>query len=170
MRTREGTAQAIRQSLQQRGAEATRELRQTAHLPTNPRDVNVLGTALAEVAANEARRNPRFADELHSRYEELLASQRTPRSTSKGADLPPLIPLPQAEPRERRLSIDPFAPPDPAFLIRVYGHPQLARALHDYSMDALKEAATRVQQNHPGTKPTSRARRDTLIAYIVEHS
>lgn len=170
MQARESTARAVRQSLPQRGAEATRKLRQAAHLPTNLRDVNVLGTALAEVAADEAQRNPRFADDLRQRYEEIMASQRTHRSAQKGADLPPLVPLPQAEPRDRRLSIDPFAPPDPAFLIRVYGRQQLARALHDYSMDALKEAASRVQQEYPGTKPKSRASRQSVIDYIVQYS
>jgi hypothetical protein len=66
--------------------------------------------------------------------------------------------------------IDPFAPPDPQVLKYVYGADKLSRALQDYSIDKLKQAASVLERSYPGTKPANRSRRDALIAYIVEHS
>src|SRR5258708_33847461 len=91
---RAATTRTARPALQQRGVDAARALGETVHLPTNPSDVNVLGTALAEAAAQEAKHNARFASEIRRRYEELLTFQRVTTSTQKQKDdLPPLIPL-----------------------------------------------------------------------------
>jgi hypothetical protein len=62
---------------------------------------------------------------------------------------------------------DPFSSPIPDHLVRVFGRPQLARALHEYTVAALKETADQYQARHPGTKPTNRGRRDALTAYII---
>jgi hypothetical protein len=62
---------------------------------------------------------------------------------------------------------DPFKAPDPAMLSQLYGKDQLGKALRGYTMDMLKKTAQKVQDEHPGTKPTSKASRDGLIAYIV---
>ena len=66
--------------------------------------------------------------------------------------------------------VDPFAPPDPHDIIRVYGYHQLGRALQDYTLDMLKQTADKVQAEHPGTKPKSRGSKAAVIAYIVEYS
>ena len=91
-----GTAQAVHPTLKQRGDNATRDLRQAAHLPTNPQDSNVLLTALAEAATREARRNPQFASDIQRTYAQILAMRgRAGQGKSKGAQpqLPPLVAL-----------------------------------------------------------------------------
>jgi hypothetical protein len=165
MRTRQGVAQASRPSVHARGAEATRHLREVFRLPTNPKDTDILGTALAEAAIEEGKHNPQFAGEVRRRYEELLGLRA---STAKPVeDLPPLVPIRTDMPYR---ASDPFAPPDPQFLTQVYGRGQLARALHDYTVDKLKQTAAVIERAHPGTKPKNRGQRDALIAYIVEQS
>jgi hypothetical protein len=70
---RASATQVVRRTLQQRGAEATRRLREALRLPANLNDAAILGTAVAEVAARESQRNPRFADDVRKAYEELTA-------------------------------------------------------------------------------------------------
>jgi len=171
MAERRSTAVAIksaekapRQTLTQRGAEATRSLRQAVQLPINPQDTTVLGTALAEVAAREARRNPQFASEIRQVYTELLGLKGKAKNTKKV--LPPLVAL-HPDPNYR---IDPFVPPDPGFLMRVYGPDQLDRALQDYTLDMLKRASALIEAAHPGTKPTNRSSKQSVIDYIVKYS
>lgn len=168
-RTRTYAAQAVRQTLQQRGAEATRSLREALQLPGDVSDTTILGTAVAEVAARESRRNTEFASQVRKVYDELAAMKRsrTVRTGDRKQDLPPLVPI-RTDLGFRK--IDPFAPPDPRWLIQVYGTHQLARALHDYSLDDLKRTADSIQIQHPGTKPTSRASKQAVIAYIVRYS
>jgi len=113
------------------------------------------------------RQNARFAGEVRKVYDELAALHRP---TGKGAQakaeaLPPLVPVRTDLPYRK---IDPYAPPDPAFLTLVYGRHQLARALQDYTVDMLKLTAANIEARHPGTKPRNRGQRQPLIAYIVE--
>lgn len=92
---RSSSAQSARQSLQQRGVDATRALREVLGLPTNLNDASVLGTSLAEVAAREMRQNPRFASDVRRVYEELAALHHPSgkRSRTTQEDLPPLVPI-----------------------------------------------------------------------------
>lgn len=170
MRTQQGIVQAAHKTLRERGAEATRNLRDVMRLSTNPGDTGILGTVLAEVAAEEGRRNPQFASEVRRRYEEALGQRR---QSVQRASRPKQDALPPLEPVRTDLAfrpVDPFAPPDPQFLIQVYGRHQLARALQGYSVDVLKRTVEVIEQQHPGTKPANRGRKDAVIAYIVEHS
>lgn len=170
MRTAQGTTPTSRTSLRERGAQATRNLRLAMGVPTNPGDTGILGIALAEAAAEEGKRNPQFASEVRRIYQDLLGQGRpSPAQTAqqRRAALPPLVPIRTDGPWS---PIDPFAPPDPQFLIQVYGKHQLARALYDYYPDMLKRTAAEIERQHPGTKPAHRGRKDALIAYIVEHS
>lgn len=173
MSTRQATAQTTKQMLQQRGAEATRDLRAALQLPSGLNDTAILGTALAEAAVREIRRNPQFASDVRRSYEELVqagggrASRSRAGGQSKEQDLPPLVPIRTGEAFRPP---DPFAPPDPAFLIYVYGKAQLGRALHEYTVDMLKLTAAKIEREHPGTKPTNRGQRAALIDYIVRYS
>src|SRR5262245_18009758 len=94
MRTRQATAQSARQTLQQRGSEATRDLREALRLPGMPSDTTILGTALAEAAAREARRNPQFAEDVRRGYQELagLRGDGARRAPIK-AEAEPLVPI-----------------------------------------------------------------------------
>ena len=167
MQTRQAPAQTARQTMQQRGAEATRDLREALRLPTNPNDTSLLGTALARAAAREIRRNPQFAGEVRREYDELMALRGggAKRAPSK-APQEPLVPL-------RYLSaqtIDPFAPPNPKDLVYVYGADKLGRALQEYTLDTLKQTADRIQAVHTGTRPKSRASKQSVIDYILQYS
>lgn len=162
------TSTTSRETPRKRADNATSMVRQALALPVRPGDANAFVAALAEIAAEESKRNRRFADAIRNRYDELMHEQSTAlksKKTSK-ADLPPLVPI-------RRIDgyqADPFSPPDTRFLAQLYGETQLPRALHDYTLDMLKEAALKVQANHPGTKPTSRANKAAVIAYLVKYS
>lgn len=101
--------------------------------------------------------------------EQKLAAQQGATQKATKAPQSPLVPVGRLLPGER-LTIDPSAPPDPAFLIRVWGRDQLALALEPYMVDMLKETAALIEAAHPGTKPTNRGRKTSLISYIVQHS
>lgn len=67
---------------------------------------------------------------------------------------------------------DPYTPPDPWELQRVYGSHQLARALHRYSIPSLRQALPQVLERcpHPDTYPLTMTRMKTktdLVEYIV---
>jgi hypothetical protein len=167
-RARPASAQTASATLHQRGIEATRHLREALSLPTSVGDAAVLGTILAEVAAEESRRNPTFANEVRRRYEAAIATRRPAARDSRQVQvLPPLVPIRRIEGAHHR---DPFAPPDPTYLVQLYGKHQLARALQGFLVDSLKQTAAQIEQQHPGTKPTNRGRKDALIAYIIEYS
>lgn len=160
------------QTLKERGADATRRLREVLLLAPDLTDTTVLGTALAEYIVEKSQSDPHIAQELRSRYDDLAAqSGRGAKRTSiQKETLPsPLVPVGHAQPGER-FTIDPFAPPDPQFLIRVYGRDQLAQALEPYMVDMLKQTAASIEREHPETKPTNRGQKKALIDYIVKYS
>lgn len=157
------------QALRKRGATATGKLGETLHLPVAVLDEMVLGTALAEVAIDECRRNPAFAHAVRAHYDEIAAlrSGGTGGSRARGSRMPAseLVPIGNIPGWQS----DPFSPPNPQVLIRVYGRAQLARALDEYTVEALKQTAAAYEVKFPGTKPTNRGHRAPIIAYIVAH-
>lgn len=147
-------------------------MRESLHLPADVNDTAILGTAVAEVAARESQRNPRFADDVRKVYDELAAMKRSTGTNRRPTvrqqhELPPLVPIRRTE---GPLHIDPFKAPDPERLAYIYGKNQLARALQGLRVDTLKEMAAKIEQRCPGTKPTNRGHANALIAYIVEHT
>src|SRR5258708_2113394 len=94
-RERSGTLQAARPpTLRQRGLDATRALREALNLSANVSDAHIL-TALTEVAAEEGKRNPRFAEAVRGRSHELAAQHGSSPKQAKAAKpepLPPLVP------------------------------------------------------------------------------
>ncbi len=168
MATRQATARMTQQELRERGAHATGKLREAVGLPSNLTDTAILGTALAEIATEESRRNPGFAKAVRSRYDEIVSLRGATQGTTRPAKepLPELVPIGNIPGYQS----DPFSPPKPDVLIRIYGRAQLARALHDYTVEALKETAAQYEAKYPGTKPTNRGQRAPLIAYIVKQS
>lgn len=148
-------------SVQQRSTEATKRLQDIfdAH------DLKLLRIAVEEAVADEAGRNPLFAKRVREAYKELveLKPHRATRGSNKFEDVK-LVPIIQVE----GLKFDPHASLDPYFLLRVYGAQQLRAALTGNSLARLKEGLAPVEQNNPGTKPRSRALKDSVIDYIVE--
>ena len=155
------------QALRERAARATQDLRDALRLPTDLNDATMLGTALAEAAAREIRHNAAFGQDVRRVYDELAQARKPAGGAGTRRKVPsePLVAL-----RHTGAHIDPLAPPNPKTLIYVYGEDKLARALQDFGMDLLKEAADNIQREHPGTKPASRTRKGALIDYIVEYS
>ena len=149
-------------TLRQRSAEATARLREVLDLD----DLQLLSTALAEVATDEATRSPLFADRIRNVYKDLqsLKGTRPLRAKKKKTSEVELVPVGSVEGRK----FDPYAPLDPNYLYQLYGGHQLRAALSRYSVVKLKEAAAKIEKEHPGTKPASRARKDAIIDYIVE--
>lgn len=146
---------------QQRGAEATRRLREVLGLS----DLKVLATALAEIAADEAQHNVDFGDRIRHAYREIELLPTQNRSSRKIASKPKLIPI--AAPGV--VDIDPHGDLNPFSLVQLYGANQLRAALTEYSLSRLKEASAIVEQRNPSTKPKNKSRKDTIIDYIVEH-
>jgi hypothetical protein len=155
------------QILRERAARATQDLRDALHLPTDLSDANILGAALAEAATREIRRNAAFGNEVRRLYDEISQARKPVGGAGTRRKVPsePLVAL-----RHTGAHIDPFAPPDPKTLMYVYGEDKLGRALENYTMDLLKEAADNIQREHPGTKPASKTKKSALIDYIVEYS
>jgi hypothetical protein len=88
-----------------------------------------------------------------------MCGLRRPRGKATQAnaeELPPLVPVRTDLPYRK---IDPYSPPDPAFLTLVYGRHQLARALQDCTLDMLKQTAAEIEAAHRGTKPKNRGQR-----------
>jgi hypothetical protein len=161
-------AQTTRQAVQQRGAEATKNLRARLHLPSNLSDTEIFQAALAEAAAEETKRNALFAGDIRRRYDEIAAMRGQParRAATPGKkELEPLVAI-----RHTGARIDPTAPPDPQTLKYVYGDDKLDRALQDYLLSMLKQTSARIEAQHPGTKPTNRADKQSVIDYIVKYS
>lgn len=168
MATRQAPARLTQQELRARGARATGTLREALGTPSHLADTTILGTALAEIAAEESRRNPGFARAVRDRYDEIASLRGGPATNATRPSRLPLQELiPIGNPPPGYVT-DPIHAPEVSLLIRIYGRAQLGRALHDYTVDALKEVAARYEARHPGTKPANRGRRDALIAYIVD--
>lgn len=148
-------------TVQQRAADATHTLRTMLGLD----DLRLLSASVAEATAEEIARNERFSQRIRDLYAELASRQGIKRTNQKLALPVELVPLPGSE----NVRVDPFAALDPFLLQRLYGSGQLRQALSVYSLSKLKEALAPVEQRNPGTKPTNRSRKDSIIEYIVEH-
>lgn len=150
-------------TVQQRAAEATGRLRRTLEVD----DLKLLSAAVAEVAADTAERDPRFAQRIRETYQDLYALRATRPVRRTGSEVKDVALVPIGSMGDVR--IDPYAPLDAYTLHQLYGSSQLRSALSVYSLPKLKQALAPVEQRHPGTKPTSRAEKDSIIDYIVEH-
>ncbi len=161
-------------TIQQQSAAATRELCQALGLGTlKPAELKLLTVALARVAADETRRNEDFGRRIRSLYQSLLpekpAKKTTPKESANriprrsGKQKVELIPIGTVDESE----LNPYAPPNPWALQRLYGDPQLLLALGRYSPDKLKQTLPAMQQRYPGTKP-KRLTKPGIIEYIVE--
>jgi hypothetical protein len=139
---------------------ATHALRQTAKI-LGVTDTARLRTALLCAAADEITRSSAFRSQVSELYQ-AVASTPVPPPVAKWAQLVPLNPNADE-------SIDLFAPPDPYWILRVYGAAQLPQALEMFPLSSLKEASSQVELRHPGSKPRNRGRKADVISYIVEH-
>jgi len=167
------SANAAHVTSTERSAEATRSLCEAlgiGFVPTTK--LKVLATALAEVAAEEARRNLDFSGRVRALYEQLATPKNKPSSSASGSarrraqrQVTPLVPLAEAG----TVRFNPYLGCEPEKLLILYGREQLPAALNEYSSDHLKEAAQRIRAERPESKLRSKASRAAIIDYIVEH-
>jgi len=75
------------------------------------------------------------------------------------------VPVKRIEGREFDLS----APPDPFFILDLYGDKQFPLALGRYPAKALVEAVAMVRERRPGTGPAGKTMA-ALIEYLVQHT
>jgi hypothetical protein len=148
----------------QRVTEAAQQVATTLGLEDQKR----VSAALAEAAAEAVRRDSLFAARVRILYNQMTPAPATRRTTTQGrgtraAPDVELVPIKQVE----GWFLNPAAPPDPYFLLEVYGSKQLPLALQRYTVARLREAVELVQQRNPGTRPTGKTRQH-LIDYIVE--
>jgi hypothetical protein len=118
------------------------------------------GCVLLCAAADEVTHSSAFRSHV-SEFYKATATPPPPPSVSKWGQLVPLNP-------SNDESIDLFVPPDPYWIVRVYGTTQLPQALEMFPLSSLKEASSKVELRHPGSKPRNRGRKADVIAYIVE--
>ncbi len=164
------TSRTTQRMLKERSAEATRRLREALGLE----DLDVLAIALAEVTTAEAQQNPQLVNSIRSVYDSLMEAKRQseraskiPSSKTKGSSGhhdEALVPIAII----KDYVADPWAPPDPYFLNRLYGPAQLYAALNRYNLPTLKRSLPIVQARHPGTKPRRISSKDDVITYMVE--
>jgi len=163
-------------AVKERSAAATRHLCETLHLETlAPKDLSYLALALAEVASQEAERNTEF----NRRIRELFETITPPKKAAKPQ--PPSSSLWKQPTKEELMAplkavgsvdesrIAPYAPPDPYALLDLFGVEQLPRALYLRTLANLKRAVPFVQAQHPGTRPTSMAKKDAIVEYIMRY-
>jgi hypothetical protein len=160
---------AVRQrrpTVAQRAAEAARVTAELLHFE----DPKRAAAALAEAAAEVARRDPAFAARVRTLYDEM-APPPPPRPTGRGggrtARVAPdvhLVPIKYIPGYEA----DSAAPPDPYLLLELYGRAQLPLAIARYETPDLREAVKLVKARNPKTRPAGAARQ-ALIDYILDY-
>lgn len=145
----------------QRAASAVKRMAETLQLEDSKR----LSFALTIAAAEYSQVDDVMASRVQAIYKELApGSVKTGSSTrdSSSSVEDDLVPIKTVEGRY----IDPAGPPNPYFLLELYGDKQLARALNRYTAPRLRLAVKEVQAQNPGTKPKSGSKQ-AMIDYIV---
>jgi hypothetical protein len=144
---------------------ATEAARRASHI-LDIQDTKIVAAALAEEALSLLERDAIFKTHVRERCADMATPRRVvePRERRRSPSRIELVPIKTLGPRE----VNPAAPPDPYFLLELYGPDQLRLALSRYKVAELKPAAAVVQGRNPGTRPADKSRRDPLLDYIVE--
>lgn len=126
-------------------------------------DPKRLASVLVELASEEVELSARFADRVRFLYSALTPTKKTAASKGKPKLLPPDIkPVKHMEGRP----FDIGAPPDPFYLLEVFGASQLPRVLMVYSIEGLRDAVKMVKARHPGAKTKGTSKAD-LTAFLM---
>ena len=143
----------------QRGTDATSQLREIFGFE----DLKAMSTAIAEAVSEEARHNAHFAERVRMIYQEVVSTSHPTKKRKTYEAKSKVTPIRKVE----GYKPDPFAPPDPYFFLQIYGREQFPLALEEQTLTTLKVVADKLMRDNPGTKPTSKAKKDAVIAYIV---
>lgn len=150
---------------------ATRRLCETLELGNlKPKDLKNLTTALAEIAADEAKRNTAFAQKILAVFRQLtpVAAPAAPRARGRTPSRPikpKLVPIRSYDPG----IFGGDKPIDPYMLLHIYGEHQLRAALEELPPAELKRSVQIVEDRHPGTKPGGRAAKAALVDYVERY-
>jgi hypothetical protein len=130
-------------------------------------DPKLLASVIVEVASDELQTSGRFSDRVRYLYDSLSAAKKKPASKGGPKMLPAhLKPIRQIEGQ----TFDIGAPPDPYFLLDLFGAEQLPEVLKLYSVDGLIRGAEIVQERRPDAKPLKAAKtKAPIIKYILQY-
>jgi hypothetical protein len=129
------------------------------------KDLPLLTIALVEVATDEVRTGGRLAQRIHAAFQDLLINRPPARRAKTVTAFEALTPVGPVDLTRLR----PHGPVDPFALYEAYGAEQARRVLSNMSLDYLKQSASIVEQRMPGTRPTNRRAKASLVAYIMEN-
>ena len=158
-------------TIQDRSAEATARLRTELGLEElNSTELKRLSAAIAEAAAEEIAHNRAFAERVRSLFIEMAPKKPAPKPSrpKKKTTLAELTDdglTPISFGNDHKF--DPYSPPDPHFLLKLYGEDQLYKALDRYELSILRKIVARVMEQYPGSKPKNKSNREDMIHYIM---
>lgn len=157
------------QDIKARSAAATRAICEALQLGVvPPKNLQYLTVALTEVVTNEIVHNRALGEQIRTQYETLIPPPKSKSTRSKSYDYSGVS---GAQPRSRgNAKPSPNDPIDFEFLAQHFSREEVSDKLKNYSMEPLKKAAALVQRQHPGTKPTTLAKKDALVAYLLEYA
>lgn len=144
----------------------TTEITERASKALGLEDTKRLGIALTAAAVEELARSPIFASRVRAIYASLPSSPvpRKKETTAKALTVD-VTPIKHVD----GFSLNPAMPLDPYLIYEAYGAKQFATVLDLFTVPKLKEAAKRVEERNPGTKPTNRGTKVPLIDYLVKY-
>jgi len=134
-------------------------------------NLKVVNLAVLEAALQEIEHNKEFAQLVKRAFEQFApAKPQSPKdkgnkATTKGTVYAtPLVPIGVVE----DYYIDLRKPPDPFFLVKVYGMHQLYQALDEHNLASLKRSVAEQMALHPNTKPKTKTKKEDIIAYLID--
>jgi hypothetical protein len=133
----------------------------TKHLALE--DTKRLSDALLIVAAELSVHNDSVADRVRAIYAALPTTPVRAKTTKPS--ITDFIPVKRVE----GFVFDGIKPLDPYLLYEAYGAQQLPQILNFLSLSRLKETASIVETHNPGTKPSNRGQKTSIIDYIVKY-
>jgi len=155
-------------TLKERGAGSTRRFYEALGLGVvAAKNLPYLTIALTEAATEEIAHNAVLRERIASLYRELLPpTKKAPARTSGAAR--------QESGRSttgtrRGSSLAPGAAPDLYALAKHYTAAEWPTVLNKYTKESLKKAVALVQEQHPGTGPTSTSTKGPMVAYLLAY-
>ena len=128
-------------------------------------DAKRLANAITLAAAEELAYNALFGARIRAAYNRLPATPTRPKVTTPKAPKVTLTPIKRVEGFE----FNPGAPLNPYLVYEAFGAHQLHAALDLFSLAKLQDAARRVMERAPGTKPSNMRAKAAIIEYIERH-
>lgn len=162
------TAPSTAAALKERGALATRRICEVLELGVVPsKQLTYLAIALTEAATEEIRHNQALRTSILALYQGLLPPPRI-TSTRSGGATAGTSGRSGAGGTRGGSSLAPGNPPNLNALVRNFSPQERPGALRKYGVAALKKAVPAVQEQYPGTAPSS-MKKEAIVEYLLEH-